>query len=99
MNTLNKKNTVLICLFMLMSVPVCQTILAPGGNAKPPMEVYLGLREIWFTTSPDSMGIEFEPDSKTPYAVLMDIGSGEDTVTIVSSILGDGILYTSTGGE
>jgi hypothetical protein len=94
---MNKKNTILICLFIFFSALACQSIL-PNKPAEPPADVYLGLRNIWFTTKPDELGVEYEPGSTVPYAIVMDIGFDGDTATIVSSIFGDGSMYTSTGG-
>ena len=85
-------------LLILSSILACQTVLVPGKDSPPPKEVYLGLRNLWFTTKPEDLGITFDPESKVPYAIVMDIGIDGDTATIVSSIIGDGSMYTSTGG-
>ena len=93
----NKKSNFAILLFLL-PILACQSVLGPTKDSPPPEEVYLGLRNIWFTTKPEDLNITFEPESQVPYAVVMDIGMDGDTVTIVSSIIGDGSMYTSTGG-
>ena len=67
-------------------------------DSPPPEDVYLGLRSIWLDTPPEELGVDFEEGSQTPYAVVMDIGLDNGTATIVSSIFGDGSMYTSTGG-
>ncbi|MBL0345877.1 hypothetical protein [Candidatus Villigracilis affinis] len=55
-------------------------------------------KKTWFTTKSEDLGIAFQPESNVPYAVVMDIGLGAGTVTIFSSNLGDGSMYTSSGG-
>jgi len=85
-------------LLILSSMLACQGILNTSKDSPPPGEVYLGLRNIWFTTKPEDLKITFEPKSKVPYAIVMDIGMDGNTATIVSSIIGDGSMYTSTGG-
>jgi hypothetical protein len=85
-------------LLILSSLIACQGISAASKDSPPPEEVYLGLRNIWFTTKPEDLKITFDPESKVPYAIVMDIGMDGGTATIVSSIIGDGSMYTSTGG-
>ena len=93
------KNKALIAILLLfLTTLACQGVLPQETEASPPSDVYLGLRDIWFTTSPEESGFSVEPNSNTPYAVVMDIGFGEGTATIVSSIEGDGSMYTSGGG-
>jgi len=92
------KKIIFANLLILLSILACQSILAPSKDSPSPMEVYLGLRNIWFTTKPEDLGITFESESKVPYAIVMDMGINGDTATIVSSITGDESMYTSTGG-
>ncbi len=54
-------------------------------------------KKTWFTTKSEDLGVAFQPESNVPYAVVMDIGLGTGTVTIFSSNLGDGSMYTSSG--
>ena len=56
-------------------------------------------KKTWFTTKSEDLGIAYQSESNTPYAVVMDIGLGTGTVTIFISNLGDGSMYTSTCGE
>jgi hypothetical protein len=95
---MRNKKIILANLFIILSILACQNTLFASKDSPPPDEVYLGLRNIWFTIKPEEMGITFKPESKIPYAVLMDMGVDGDTVTIVSSLIGDGSMYTSTGG-
>ena len=83
---------------LLVSCSSQQKIYTASEDSPPPDEVYLGLRSIWLDTPPDELGIDFEEGSQIPYAVIMDIGLDNGTATIVSSIVGDGSMYTSTGG-
>ena len=55
-------------------------------------------KKTWFTTKSEDLGIAYQSESNTPYAVVMDIGLGTGTVTIFISNLGDGSMYTSSGG-
>jgi hypothetical protein len=95
---MQNKKIIFAVLLVLLPILACQSILVPGKDSPPPEEVYLGLRNIWFTTKPEDLDITFEPESKVPYAIVMDMGMDGNTVTIVSSIIGDGSMYTSTGG-
>lgn len=81
-------------LFILLSILACQSI-APQSA---PEDVYLDLRNLWFETKPEDLQISYEPGSKVPYAVVMDMSLDKETVSIASSIVGDGSMYTSTGG-
>ena len=93
-----KKKILIAILLLLLTTLACRGVLSQEKEASPPSEVYLGLRDIWFTTSPEESGISVGPNGNTPYAVVMDIGFAEGTATIVSSIAGDGSMYTSGGG-
>jgi hypothetical protein len=92
------KKVIFAILLILLPILACQGTSVASENTQPPEEVYLGLRNIWFTTKPEDLDITFEPESKVPYAIVMDIGIDGNTATIVSSIIGDGSMYTSTGG-
>ncbi len=85
-------------LLIFLTTLACRGGLPREKESSPPSEVYLGLRDIWFTSTPEETGISVEPNSTSPYAVIMDIGFEEGTATIVSSIAGDGSMYTSGGG-
>lgn len=95
---MQNRKLIFAILLILLPILACQSVLGPTKDSTPPEEVYLGLRNIWFTTKPEDLDITFEPESKVPYAIVMDIDMDGDTVTIVSSIIGDGSMYTSTGG-
>jgi hypothetical protein len=92
------KKIIVATLVILLSMLACQAVVPPGNDPQPPTDVYLGLRNIWFTSGPEQAGVTPEPDSKIPYAIVMDIGFDEGTATIVSSIAGDGSMYISNGG-
>ena len=95
---MSKKKILIAILLLLLTTLACRSALPQEKEASPPSEVYIGLRNIWFTTSPEESGFPVGPNSNTPYAVVMDIGFEEGTATIVSSIAGDGSMYTSGGG-
>ena len=95
---MSKIKILIAILFILLASLACQSVLPQEKDVPPPNDVYLGLRDIWFSTPPGEMGIDIEPDSNTPYAVVMDISFDDGTATIVSSIEGDGSMYTSGGG-
>jgi len=95
---MRNKKIILANLLTLLSILACQSTFVASNDSPPPMDVYLGLRNIWFTTKPEDLDIAFEPESKVPYAIVMDMGVNGDIATIVSSIVGDGSMYTSTGG-
>lgn len=92
------KKLITATIVILLATLACSSLAPSQKASKPPTEVYLGLRNIWFTTTPEQVGSKAEAGSKVPYAVVMDIGLGNGSVTIVSSIDGDGSMYTSTGG-
>lgn len=96
-NMPTKKSFIAILLIVLATL-ACRGNLTQKQEAAPPSEVYLGLRDFWFNSTPEETGISVEPNSTTPYAVVMDLGFEEGTATIVSSIVGDGSMYTSGGG-
>jgi hypothetical protein len=58
--------------------------------------VYLSLRNISFTSTWEEVGIKPDLGSTVPFAVVLDMGFDKGTATIVSSIAGDGNMYTST---
>jgi len=95
---MSKKKLLIAILSLFLTTLACRGGVPQEKEASPPNDVYLGLRDIWFTTSPEESGFSVEPNSNTPYAVVMDIGFEEGTATIVSSIEGDGSMYTSGGG-
>lgn len=92
------KKPFIAILLIVLATFACRGNLPQKQEAAPPSEVYLGLRDIWFNATPEETGISVEPNSTTPYAVVMDLGFEEGTATIVSSIAGDGSMYTSGGG-
>jgi hypothetical protein len=95
---MSSKKFLIAILLIVFATLACRGNLPQKQEAAPPSEVYLGLRDIWFTSTPEETGISVDPNSTTPYAVVMDIGFEEGTTTIVSSIAGDGSMYTSSGG-
>jgi hypothetical protein len=63
------------------------------------MDRYLEWRELWFSIKPDEIGLDLDPSSTIPYAVVMDIGLDDgEAASIGSSIVGDGSFLTNTGG-
>jgi len=89
------KNVLFTVLFILLSALACQL---PMSKSQALKENYLQLRNIWFTTRPEDLGIVALPGSTQPFAIIMDMGIDRETVTIASSFAGDGSMYTSTGG-
>src|SRR5512141_156994 len=79
----------LASLFMLLSILACQLPVSKE-ESQALKENYLQLRGIWFTTKPEDLGIVALPGSKEPYAIVMDMGIGQETATFASSIAGDG---------
>jgi len=67
-------------------------------KVEPENNPYGGLRGQIFSSIPEQIGLTTTGDEK-PYAMVMDIGMGEDgTVTLVSIIDGNASMYLSTGG-
>jgi hypothetical protein len=95
---MHNKKLAAVSLFVLLSILACQSIVPGSGTDSTPADVYLDLRNIWFETTPEDLQISYEPGSNLPYVVIMDMDIDGDTATIASSIVGDGSLYTSTGG-
>lgn len=91
-----KTRKAFLMFFVLLSTLACQFLAKE--EVDPPSEKYLGLRNTWLTLNPDEVGIDYEPGSNVPYAVIMDIGISGGVVTIASSILGDGSMLTGAGG-
>ncbi|MFM7850553.1 MAG: hypothetical protein ACKO96_01235 [Flammeovirgaceae bacterium] len=59
---------------------------------------YAGLRAQVFSSTPEQIGLTTTTDEK-PYAIVMDMGMGEDgTATLVSIIDGNASMYLSSGG-
>ncbi len=59
---------------------------------------YFGLRNQIFEATPEQIGLPATNDEK-PYAIVMDIGMGGNTVaTLVSVFDGNASMYLSTGG-
>lgn len=67
-------------------------------HPEAPSEVYLGLRDRMLSTTPAEMNVTLQAGSATAYGVLMDLGMGSGTATIVSLSTGDTSMYTSRGG-
>lgn len=95
---MRNSKTTFASLLVLLSVLACQSTFPAGGGSSLPADVYLDLRVVWFQTKPEDLGLTPDPESKVPYAVVMDMGVDGGTTTIGSSIVGDGSLLTSTGG-
>lgn len=95
---MSTKNLIAATTAILFVTLACSSLVPTKKAPEPPTEVYLGLRNIWFATTPEQVGIKTDPGSKVPYAVVMDIGLGNGSATIVSSIAGDGSMYISPGG-
>jgi hypothetical protein len=95
---MSKKKILISMLLILLATLACRSALPQEENTSPASEVYLSLRDIWFTSTPEETGVTVEPNSNIPYAIVMDIGFEGGTATIVSSIAGDGSMYTSGGG-
>jgi len=87
----------LASLFLLLSILACRLPVSKE-ESQALKENYFQLRNIWFTTKPEDLAITADKNSKEPYAIIMDMGISQATVTIASSIVGDGSMYTSTGG-
>ncbi len=65
---------------------------------EPQDNPYAGLRAQVFSSTPEQIGLTTTTDEK-PYAIVMDIGMGEDgTATLVSIIDGNASMYLSSGG-
>jgi hypothetical protein len=65
---------------------------------EPPAEIYLGLREKILSTSPGELNLSTLESPPAAYGVVMDLGMGSGTATIVSLSTGDTSMYTSRGG-
>jgi hypothetical protein len=72
---------------------------APSSDSQSSMDKYLEWRELWFSIKPDEIGLDLDPSSTIPFAVVMDIGlDAGKAASFASSIVGDGSFLTSTGG-
>jgi hypothetical protein len=83
----------LVLIFML----ACQGISSQDKIVPTPVKDYIDLRNIWFTGTAEDLGLVVEHQSTIPFAVVMDIEMGDFTVSIASSIIGDGSMFTTTG--
>lgn len=91
------KRRTFVFMLTLIFMLACQGISAQDQITPTPVGEYINLRNIWFTGKADDLGISVEPDSTIPFAVVMDIELDGFTVSIASSIIGDGSMYTTTG--
>jgi len=69
-----------------------QKIIHPKENA------YEGLRNMAFTVSPDTLGLNLSKDKTEVYGVIMDWEMGGAVATTIAYMTGDASMYTSTGG-
>lgn len=97
MKRTNLRNIFLL-IVILMSTLACQALAGEQGDAGSPTDAYLGLRNIWFTSTPEDFGTQYEPGSAVPYAVVMDMGISGEVATLGSSNSGEASLYFSNGG-
>ena len=64
----------------------------------PKENVYEGLRNMAFTVSPDTLGLNLSKDKTEVYGVIMDWEMGGAVATTIAYMTGDASMYTSTGG-
>jgi hypothetical protein len=76
-----------------------QTVDNHSTNSKvdPENNPYKGLRGKIFSATPEQIGLTTTGD-EMPYAIVMDMGMGEGTATIVSIVDGNASMYLSSGG-
>jgi len=102
------KNATFICAdcSAVFSAKDCQGngVFAAGLEPTPPEiekyevdEMYLDLRQQILTTHPSNLGLKASPSSQV-WAVLMEMGTPEAIVTLVTVADGTVSLYFSTGG-
>ena len=64
----------------------------------PKENTYEGLRNMAFTVSPDTLGLNLSKDKTEVYGVIMDWEMGGAVATTIAYMTGDASMYTSTGG-
>lgn len=71
----------------------------PSSDSPLSKDDYLEWRELWFNIKPEEIGLDNDPNSTIPFAIVMDIGLDDgESASFASSIVGDGSFLTSTGG-
>lgn len=63
-----------------------------------PQNPYEGLRSMALNTSATRLGLDLPKAPTTAYGVIIDMGVGHGTATLVAFSTGDASLYLSTGG-
>jgi len=82
------------------SKEVAVTTDEPGIDSQSYVDAHLGWRNLWFTINPDELGLDLDPNTAIPFAVVMDIGQEDGVVvSLASSIIGDGSIVSSTGNR
>ena len=66
--------------------------------AKPPEEVYAGLRKEALQTSPMNVGMAGQIQDDEPYGMLMEMSIASSVVTLACFGSGDASVYYQTGG-
>ncbi len=66
--------------------------------AKPPEEVYAGLRKEALQTSPMNVGMAGQIQDDEPYGMLMEMSIANSVVTLACFGSGDASVYYQTGG-
>ncbi len=66
--------------------------------AKPPEEVYAGLRKEALNTSPMNVGMAGQVQDDEPYGMLMEMTIASSVVTLACFGSGDASVYYQTGG-
>jgi hypothetical protein len=77
--------------------PVQTTRSAPKV-AKPPEEVYAGLRKEALETSPMNVGMAGQIQDDEPYGILMEMSIASSVVTLACFGSGDASVYYQSGG-
>lgn len=75
-----------------------QTARSAPKAAKPPEEVYAGLRKEALETSPMNVGMAGQIQDDDPYGVLMEMTIASSVVTLACFGSGDASVYYQTGG-
>lgn len=75
-----------------------QTAPAKPKPAKPPEEVYAGLRKEALATSPMNVGMAGQIQDDEPYGMLMEMSIASSVVTLACFGSGDASVYYQTGG-
>ena len=82
------------------SKEVIVTTDEPGIDSQSYVDAHPGWRNLWFTITPDELGLDLDPNSSIPFAVVMDMGQDNGAVvSLASSIIGDGSIVSSTGNR